>query len=48
MTLTPPKCRKIYLARISVKIDMRGKHDVTSSSMTSNITTELHFQKDQG
>jgi hypothetical protein len=34
--------RKIDLARISAKIDIQGKHDVTSSSMTSKITTELH------
>jgi hypothetical protein len=40
----PPKCRKIDLNRISAKIDIQGKHDVTSSSMTSKITTELHFQ----
>jgi hypothetical protein len=44
----PPKWRKIDLARISAKIDIQGKHDVTSSSMTSKITTELHFQKGQG
>jgi hypothetical protein len=43
----PPKCRKIDLARISAKIDIQGKHDVMSSSMTSKITTELHFQKRQ-
>ena len=41
----PPKCRKIDLARISAKIDIQGKHDVTSSSMTSKITTELHFRQ---
>jgi hypothetical protein len=30
------------------KIDIQGKHDVTNSSMSSKITTELHFQKGQG
>ena len=42
------KMPKNCLPWISAKIDMQGKHDVTSSSMTSKLTTEMHFQKGQG
>jgi hypothetical protein len=40
--------KKLTLPGFQRKIDIQGKHDVTSSSMTSKMTTELHFQKAQG